>query len=352
MNRLFTLKSVLPKNLETCRDFPNIEFILLDYNSTDGLSKWVKTELEDYIEIGLLKYYKIVDPVLKYFSHPHSRNVAFRLASGEFLYNANADYFIDLKSLVDIYSHMTVNDPVALIADVNKAEKDNFGRICFRKEDFYKVGGYDETFEGYGYEDTDLCLRLGIAGVNLKYMENRNPLKFVKHSDDTRILNMYDYKHIREIYYRKVEGGRTEVMYLFDNHKAEIGTLGKSNHDIPILCEKRWVVGNWRSRTGRLSIAFQDGTIKNFLKEEKGILRPVDSEDLHYLLLSDPDWIKKAILKKSQILNSQYMKERRINHQYKVNPTGYGVAVVQENFDSIIELKAEPESVFSKKNYQ
>ena len=62
--RLHHLRRTLPQNIADNRDYPNLEFILLDYNSTDGLGEWVKHELSEEIANGQLNYYFTSQPTL------------------------------------------------------------------------------------------------------------------------------------------------------------------------------------------------------------------------------------------------------------------------------------------------
>ena len=91
MNRLYDLKKTLPKNIEDNKDYQNLEFVLLDYNSNDGLDKWVKTEMMQHIESGRLNYYRTDEP--KYFCPNHSQNVTFKLAQNKIVANVDSDNF-------------------------------------------------------------------------------------------------------------------------------------------------------------------------------------------------------------------------------------------------------------------
>jgi len=75
MNRLQHIQKTLIKNIENNFQIDNVEFILLDYNSVDGLEEWVKEYLKKYISLGVLKYYKTTSP--QYYQRAHSRNMAF-----------------------------------------------------------------------------------------------------------------------------------------------------------------------------------------------------------------------------------------------------------------------------------
>ena len=71
MNRLSHIQETLVKNMEDNFSPNEVEFILLDYNSTDGLEEWVKT-LQNYIDIGILHYYRTDIPT--HYHRSHSRN--------------------------------------------------------------------------------------------------------------------------------------------------------------------------------------------------------------------------------------------------------------------------------------
>lgn len=43
--------------------------------------------------------------------------------------------------------------------------------MAFWKSDLYKVNGYDESFSGWGREDTDICIRLIHAGIMKKFIK-------------------------------------------------------------------------------------------------------------------------------------------------------------------------------------
>lgn len=78
----------------------------------------------------------------------------------------------------------------AHVADVRKAESCN---LALWREDFLAVGGFDESFEGFGCEDVDLCLRLLRSGLKRKSLEHLEPVLHLYHrrksvTDETRRL--------------------------------------------------------------------------------------------------------------------------------------------------------------------
>jgi len=90
-NRSAHYKATILKNIADNIHDPNVEFILLDYNSEDDLEEWVRHNLTEHIESGIFTYYKTNEP--EYFHRSHSRNMAFRLAKGDILCNVDADNF-------------------------------------------------------------------------------------------------------------------------------------------------------------------------------------------------------------------------------------------------------------------
>ncbi len=161
MGRLYDLKKTLPKNIEYNKDYLNLEFVILNYNSKDELDDWMKENMMKYIESGLVSYYKTVEP--EYFSMSHSRNIAFKAASGDIVNNLDADnYTYDFGNIQKenwaSYLNRMANECSKKIIFA-KGKQLLRGRIGFYKREFLELGGYDEDLEGYGHDEQDLVLR-------------------------------------------------------------------------------------------------------------------------------------------------------------------------------------------------
>jgi hypothetical protein len=159
--RLWQLKQTYIQNIETAMaEYPRVEFILLDYNSQDGLEQWAKENLRQYVDKGVLKYFKLKDDLPWHASK--SRNMAHRLASGDILCNVDADNFLEEGFTARI---------AASIGPKRAARLSGFksvgGRIALYRGDFYDVGGYDESFAPMGHLDTDLENRLKMNNVTV-----------------------------------------------------------------------------------------------------------------------------------------------------------------------------------------
>lgn len=155
MNRLGDIQQTFLRNITDNLDYPNVEFLLLDYNSLDGLEDWVHSNFAHLIRNGKVSYYRTQDP--KAYSMTHSRNVAFKLAQGDIINNVDADHFINKGFCKKINELANIFNEKAVFV---KSKQKNRGRLSFFKNDFVSLlGGYDEGLEGYGFDDQDILLR-------------------------------------------------------------------------------------------------------------------------------------------------------------------------------------------------
>jgi glycosyltransferase involved in cell wall biosynthesis len=171
MNRLEDLKVTLPLNLVANVDYSNLEFIILDYNSKDGLGNWIKDNMMEYIKIGRVVYYRLEGP--KYYSMTHSRNVAFRIASGDIVCSLDADNFTfdgrpASMSWAHWLNHQAHQHPEKTVFLKSRQIHIMHGRLGFYKHEFINLlGGYDEELTGYGYDDQDIRFRAEALGFHL-----------------------------------------------------------------------------------------------------------------------------------------------------------------------------------------
>jgi len=171
MNRVEDLKITLPYNIAANEDYPNLEFVLLDYNSSDGLDVWIKRRMMRHIESGKLIYYRLEGR--KYYDMCPARNIVFKLATGDIVNNLDADNFTSNGKPMNKSWATWLND------EANKnLERTVFlkslqlgiihGRIGFWKDEFINMlGGYDEDLVGYGHDDQNIVERALALGFNL-----------------------------------------------------------------------------------------------------------------------------------------------------------------------------------------
>jgi len=194
MDRLYNLQETLPANIESNKEYGNLEFVILDYNSKDNLWDWVAKNMMEHIKSGRVSYYRTTQP--KYFSMAHSRNVAFKIANGDIVNNLDADNYIYnenaaavVKECLASYINRMANSCTENVI-FSKGKRSMHGRIGFYKNEFIDLlGGYDEDLEGYGHDDHDLVKRAWALGFEM-YWWGGNYYNRIKTSHAEKNKNM------------------------------------------------------------------------------------------------------------------------------------------------------------------
>lgn len=175
MGRADDLKQTLPINIMDNADYPNIEFVVLNYNSQDAMHEYMTSPaMRPHIQNGKVRYLKTRIP--KHFSMSHSRNLAFLNATGDIVTNVDADNYTGkgfasyLNKLANVRSRRVI---------FAKGKRRNHGRLGMFKDEFIGIGGYDEDLIGYGGDDQSLILRAMYLGYTLMWWAN-SPVDFTR----------------------------------------------------------------------------------------------------------------------------------------------------------------------------
>jgi len=162
MDRLHDLRRTLPANLADNADYPNLQIVLLDYNSQDGLEDWVRQSLASELKSGRVVYYRTTEPT--HYEMAHSRNLAFALAEAELVASVDADNFTNANFARHL--NRLANELPEKAVFIKSWQRMN-GRIALYKREWSALGGYDERLVGYGYDDMDLVRRAVASGFTL-----------------------------------------------------------------------------------------------------------------------------------------------------------------------------------------
>jgi len=336
MNRLHHLQSTLIRNIiDNQENATGVEFVLLDYNSADGLEAWIKNECSEYVEAGVLKYYKTETPA--YFDRSHSRNMAFKLATGDVLCNVDADNFLGYGFAGFVRGEFEKKSALFLIT--NSRQKDTIGRVCVKKEDFYAVNGYNEKFEGYGFEDMEFYTRLTQHDLKPVYFSQPEFLKVISHSDAERTANDFKSSNIYRLFINYINPTRSELMFLYNNNRMETGILIDEvvegiNIFGPIDQNKTsffgsWTNGYWEKEDDLFTISTNAATHHAKFRHEAGIL--TYNNKLFYAI-ADSTLINDIQHLCSGIKNRNIRDKSRIDPDGIINQTGFGQGMVSKNF--------------------
>ena len=187
MNRLDQISKTLLTNLKHNNN-QNVEFILVDFNSSDGLKKYIleNNDFKKYLDTKQLKYY-FTDKLL--FWHASiAKNTAHNFATGKIIVNLDCDNYIGENGgdfIINIFKENSYN--IILSQSKNIYGSGTFGRISLIKNTFIKLGGYDESFYPMGYQDTDLINRA--IKYNLKLIHINQNNKAIKNTKLESIKN-------------------------------------------------------------------------------------------------------------------------------------------------------------------
>ena len=188
MGRCHHLKETLPRNIADNLDYGDLEFVVLDYNSPDGLRDWLHTEMATHLRSGLIRYAHTDSP--QRFHPAHAKNMAHRAATGDIWCNLDADNYTGMAFAAHINAVMQENPGRVGFSFGKGRGRGTYGRIYLHREAFARIGGYDEAYDNYSYEDVDFIMRARNSG----YILFPIPIQYlhcIVHDDQERTLYMH-----------------------------------------------------------------------------------------------------------------------------------------------------------------
>lgn len=189
-DRMWQITQTLPQNLrDNYRQRDKIEFILVDFASGDGLQEWVRDNFREELESGYLKYY--FSGEMPRWHMGVAKNTSHRLANNEVVVNLDCDNFTGPDGGEYVRRQMKKYGWKTTVMHVVRGEKSDgtAGRIITSRENFLKVGGYDEDFAPWGFEDIDLKERLRRMGLTYRCKQNEKYARCIYNESG---LGVYD----------------------------------------------------------------------------------------------------------------------------------------------------------------
>ena len=189
MDRLFHLEQTYLRNIESSSSFKDVEFVLLDYNSKDGLEDWVKSKLSEHIDSGRVVFAQTKEP--KYWVAAHAKYIAHKVASGDILVNLDCDVLIPEGFCEYIDAAFSSGKRIVMSFESEDMYGNNgcAGIVAATKEDFNSVNGYDESIHlGWGYDDMNYQFRVRMKN-DLHLFTPPKLCLCIPHENETRTKN-------------------------------------------------------------------------------------------------------------------------------------------------------------------
>jgi len=194
------------------------EFIIVDWSSDEPINHLTKIDKR-------IKIVRVNDE--KYFNQPQPLNLAASIATGDYILKLDCDYMInpyfpffdfykidensflcgqdsyvcnhehwneDLKGYVVNLHGMDVGELMKYSHTYSPLFKYLTGLCFVSRENFWKVGGYDERMgKYYAYEDDQMTKRLTILGLECKKLVHNYNIIHIPHPDSKRYENFEGY---------------------------------------------------------------------------------------------------------------------------------------------------------------
>lgn len=187
----------------------NIELILLDdwHIHSNILEQYCKENNFNYIHTGIQKKGKV-----KWRVPGFAYNIGAKMAKGDYFIIGGAEMLhLNNDTIEQMYIPNTATSPI-ILDEVSKNSK-NYNKLnskfpfCFGipKNIYYEIGGYDEDFIGYSYEDADFSDRvlslIPFKEINATVVHLWNP-RGIQNRGDPKINNT-TYKLNQKLYNSK-----------------------------------------------------------------------------------------------------------------------------------------------------
>jgi hypothetical protein len=345
MGRAAHIKKTLLRNIA---DNPgeDVQFVLLDYNSPDDLSEYVKEHCMQHIRSGRLKYYKTYQPA--YFDLSHSKNLVCKLADTAIICMVDADNYAGKGYASWVKEVFITNGMNSIITTLRRdyiPYRDQGGKVCFARELFYKVSGFDESLSGYGMDDVDLVNRMERAGGKRIFIEERKFLRYIDHSNLERIRHHHLMNNVQDVYvqskgalseldypviYLMRDGSYMLIRYYFDPEKKDeqIETFGGWR-----IFGNKVERGKYLHARGELQLVPDEGEeVTTYIKKDEEYLLHENEAYEWQRIKRRGRHYQNIIISAGECMNRIKCAEN-IRNDHPVNETGWGTAKVYLNFD-------------------
>ncbi len=253
--------------LQNIADNPEALFILVDYDSDDGLEEWARAHAHERLVV--YRYRNGGAP----FHVAHAKNLAARCAireGADLLVTLDADNFTGPGFAAHLASRFAVPAPwpgIFLVPDHLGIQKlphgpgrpcrGFAGRLACWARAFVNAGGYDEAYNTWRGEDIDMNFRLERMGYQRQFIDNQY-LGVIPHGADVRFKEYPEARQYENENETKAIRARTNTVVNFGNWG--VATVDR-NYETPVtlapLPTRVFGIGLHKTGTTSLHKAFK-----------------------------------------------------------------------------------------------
>ena len=201
--RLGHLKRAMPLSLANSPE--DVEFVVVDYDCPQGAAAWLMGRYPAEIKSGRILVVKVDDAPSFY--NCHAANVGFLCASGDLICKLDADNYVR-EGFIEFVAE-NVHEGLIAIPDARrwggerKPAPQAAGRLAIWKSHFVEIGGYNEDFVDWAWDDVEIVersvrhgtTRILIPRALLKGMiRHNNAMRkaFLKNKEGTPIKGIWE----------------------------------------------------------------------------------------------------------------------------------------------------------------
>ncbi|WP_340300729.1 glycosyltransferase family 2 protein [Roseobacter sp. HKCCD5988] len=226
--RLHHLKITLPYLTSD----PKAEVIVVDYDCPQKTHEWVKQTFGTRVKVVHFEN-------RPKFNISIARNAGAKIATQDILIFVDADV-IPIRQAIDEMAKKVNRKTYVTITTATKnttpANKQTTGTVAMHRSSYLQVNGYDDVFDSWGGEDSDIYNKLNEIGISNATVEGKN-FSTINHDDSDR-LKFHTEKKLSEIAKKTrilvkiLATARQEKINLKKYQKIEIYSRLKYNKNI------------------------------------------------------------------------------------------------------------------------
>ena len=219
-NRLHQIRQTLRQNLEDNKLHQEfIEFVLVDFGSSDGLREWILSNFQKELTSGYLRYY--FTDALPSWHASIAKNTAHWCAGNEIVVNLDCDNYTGYlggKFVIEQFHEFRME--IVLHQFGGDFDDGTFGRIAVLRKYFDQIGGYDESFEPMSFHDDDLIIRLSRIGLQYLLKSDTVYNQAIANSKEEGLINTNSSKDYMSMFFsnQKLSARNLSEGRLIANH--------------------------------------------------------------------------------------------------------------------------------------